>query len=248
MSFQTLIKKEKVLAGFPLQIPESNMFIHSIKLRDWADMGSDVFFRKLNLATLSEAEISKMFGGKIIDPFDFFVFKCMSSDEFQLEICNTFSLFFNEKVLFVPEQQLFLVGDNLDSGIINKDNIDQVQNLIRVMYGLEVVTTKLRDESPDLQRIRKKIQAGRETIARIKGQSEENAPELADLIGSLPFGNCGLNILTVWELTYYQFYDQFKRMRAYEDYETNFQSLVAGGDPKKIKLKYWIQNIQLIDK
>jgi len=36
--------------------------------------------------------------------------------------------------------------------------------------------------------------------------------QFSDLIASLPLNNCGLNILNIWDITYYAFHDQLKRM------------------------------------
>jgi hypothetical protein len=36
--------------------------------------------------------------------------------------------------------------------------------------------------------------------------------EFSDLIASLPLNDCGLNILNIWDVSYYAFQDQLKRM------------------------------------
>jgi len=36
--------------------------------------------------------------------------------------------------------------------------------------------------------------------------------KLSDLIGSMTINDCGLNISNVWNITYYAFHDQLKRM------------------------------------
>ena len=51
-------------------------------------------------------------------------------------------------------------------------------------------------------------------------------------------------MLNVWDLTYYAFNDQFKRMQMKEEYENTYKSLLAGADPKKVKIRYWIDTIQ----
>ena len=66
---------------------------------------------------------------------------------------------------------------------------------------------------------------------------------MTDLIGSLTT-KTSLNIVDVWQLSYYTFNDQFRRMRLLEQYSAGLQSIMAGADPKKIKLKDWIQSIQ----
>ena len=65
-----------------------------------------------------------------------------------------------------------------------------------------------------------------------------------DLVASLAAKGNGLNALNVWNLTYYAFNDQFKRMQAIEEYEQAMGAIQAGADPKKIKVEHWIKNIQ----
>jgi hypothetical protein len=36
--------------------------------------------------------------------------------------------------------------------------------------------------------------------------------KLSDLIGSITINDCGLNIINIWDITYYAFHDQLKRM------------------------------------
>jgi len=36
--------------------------------------------------------------------------------------------------------------------------------------------------------------------------------KLSDLIGSITINDCGLNIHNIWDITYYAFHDQLKRM------------------------------------
>jgi len=36
--------------------------------------------------------------------------------------------------------------------------------------------------------------------------------KLSDLIGSMTINDCGLNILNIWDITYYALHDQLKRM------------------------------------
>ena len=77
-------------------------------------------------------------------------------------------------------------------------------------------------------------------------EKAKNSSDLSfsDLVASLAAGGNGLNILNVWDLPYYAFNDQFKRMQMKEEYENTYKSLLAGADPKKVKIRYWIDTIQ----
>ena len=79
---------------------------------------------------------------------------------------------------------------------------------------------------------------------KVREKSKSNDLSFLDLVASLAAKGNGLNALNVWDLTYYAFNDQFKRMQAIEDYEQSLHALQQGADPKKVKLDYWVKNIQ----
>ena len=82
-------------------------------------------------------------------------------------------------------------------------------------------------------------------VPRIREKKKDDSNlDFVDLVGSLAAKGNGLNALNVWNLTYYAFNDQFKRMQAIEDYEQSLNALQQGADPKKVKLEYWVKNIQ----
>ena len=59
------------------------------------------------------------------------------------------------------------------------------------------------------------MRANREKVARAKAKQaayDKSELKLSDLIGSMAINNCGLNIINIWDMTYYAFHDQLKRM------------------------------------
>ena len=86
----------------------------------------------------------------------------------------------------------------------------------------------------------KKIKEGR----KLKEKTKNSELSFLDLVASLAAKGNGINPFNVWDLTYYAFNDQFKRMQAIEDYEQAIRSIEAGADPKKIKVEHWIKSIQ----
>jgi len=59
------------------------------------------------------------------------------------------------------------------------------------------------------------MRANREKVRKAKAkQSEKEGTDLklSDLIGSLTINNCNLNIINIWDISYYAFHDQLKRM------------------------------------
>jgi len=65
------------------------------------------------------------------------------------------------------------------------------------------------------KRIKMKMRENREKVKRAnakKSAQEKSDLKFSDLIGSITINNCGLNIANIWDITYYAFHDQLKRM------------------------------------
>lgn len=54
----------------------------------------------------------------------------------------------------------------------------------------------------------------------------------------------GLNPLNIGELSYAAIHPLIQQFQEKEKYELDIKSLLAGGDSKKIKPKYWVRNIE----
>ena len=57
----------------------------------------------------------------------------------------------------------------------------------------------------------------------------------------------GLNPLNIGEISYASVQWLVEIYQQKESYEAGLRSLVAGADPKKVKLKYWIRNLDNLD-
>ena len=53
-----------------------------------------------------------------------------------------------------------------------------------------------------------------------------------------------MKIEDVCEYDFFQFNNQFNRMKVVEDFKVNVQSLLAGADSKSIKLKHWLSKLK----
>jgi len=59
------------------------------------------------------------------------------------------------------------------------------------------------------------MRANREKVRRAKAKQaarEKSDLKLSDLIGSVTINNCGLNMENIFNISYYAFHDQLKRM------------------------------------
>jgi hypothetical protein len=107
------------------------------------------------------------------------------------------------------------------------------------------------DDSPRVKAMKKQRIKNREKVARAKAKQRAKDGgdiKFSDLVGSVAVGNCGLNIANIWDITYYAFHDQLKRMGWRDQFNINNRAALAGAKLKKSQLKHWIKSIASDDK
>jgi hypothetical protein len=177
-----------------------------------------------------------------IQPFDFLFVNALYKEEFKNELISALRFFTKDEILFLPNLECIIIGKFDDNKMLTKNNFPEMQNILSAQNFLQEEVIKYSGENDAAKLIKQKIEKGRKTIEKIKNQKEGQI-EMTDLVGSLSI-NSTLNIYEIWNISYYAFNDQFKRMRLLEQHTTSLQSIMAGADPKKVKLQDWIQSIQ----
>jgi hypothetical protein len=90
------------------------------------------------------------------------------------------------------------------------------------------------------EEIKNKILKGQQLLNKKMGLDVS----FGDLVSVLAANGNNLNIINIWDLTMYQFNNQFARMQMIEDYDLNIRSLLAGAKKEDIQLKHYIRKIQ----
>ncbi len=232
----------KLLAGLPITMSDNSCSVFPALLRDIAEIGTSTFFQYLNLLTLNSEDISSMVNLKI-KPFDFLFYNATQNDSFKTTFLDSLKFFIREEFLMVDEQGILIIGDFAEGRILSSQNFEEFQTIIKAQNFLEEDIVKYTGEDEIARKIKERVKKGQEKIEKLKNKREENAIQFSDIVASLTI-NSSLNIVDIWNISYYTLNDQFKRMRYLEEYNTGLQSIMAGADPKKIKLKDWIRSIQ----
>ena len=136
------------------------------------------------------------------------------------------------------------MGDISEDRIINEEIFNAICAVVEKQNMVQESSEEERMNNPSdakAAQIIKKIKEGRKIREK---QKKESDLDFVDLVASLAAKGNGLNALNVWNLTYYAFNDQFKRMQAIEEYESAKASILAGADPKKVKMDYWMKPIE----
>lgn len=251
MDITNLISIEKFMAGIPIEIPtESGILctIYPITLREIASIGAKNFYSYLNIFTLNKEDVDEYFKDQQIDmdltPFQFLLVMSKADSEYYKIVQKAFKFFLHEEIIILETNEAIVLGDINEERIIDNEYFEAIRTIVEKQNVLDTDNLSARMDNPSdakAAQIIKKLKEGRKMREKSKGNSNLS---FSDLVASLAAGGNGINILNVWDLTYYAFNDQFKRMQMKEEYENTYRSLLAGADPKKVKLNYWIDTIQ----
>ena len=147
-----------------------------------------------------------------------------------------------------------IIGPPEEQHFLTEDNFYEFQRLIRHMYfieqeGEEIIIRK--DDNLAVRKLKEKMRRSRELVRKAKNKKarqEKNDIKFSDLIASLTINHCNLNMVNIYDITYYTFHDQLKRSGWRDQYDINRQAALAGAKLKKSQLKHWMRSIASDDK
>lgn len=123
------------------------------------------------------------------------------------------SLFILEHVSYHKKKAVFQIwstADNTFLGEINDSNFLDVITCMAKVNFLQIEDTKIQYKSKRAEKIALKIAKEKAKLKAVNKNSK--SLDLPSMISKYCADNkCGINILNVWDMTIYQFYDQFKQ-------------------------------------
>lgn len=165
-----------------------------------------------------------------------------------------FKFFTHEDAIFSLEPAQIIIGPIEEKHLMVESNFYDFQRLLRRMYFLETEGDEIiiyDDDPPMTKKLKMQMRANREKVRKAKAkkaQQEKTDMQLSDLIASLTLNDCGLNIHNIWDITYYAFHDQLKRMGWRDQFNINQKAALAGAKLNKSQLKHWMRSITSQDK
>lgn len=249
----------KFQKGSPILL-EDICAIYPATLGEIVDLGYSIFQKYLGLL-ISE----KPTGDQIKDPdmkkvieevsdFQYLLLLANLDIEINQNLKDAFYFFTREKVSFSLEPAQIIFGPIEEKHILDEEKFYFFQRILKRMYfieqdGEEIIISK--DDSLVTRRLKEQMRKNRERVRRAKAkQAAQEKTDLAfsDLIGSLTIDNSGLNMSNIWDITYYAFHDQLKRIGWRDQFDINNRAAMAGAKIKKSQLKHWMRSIANTDK
>ena len=249
----------KFLKGSPVFI-EDICAVYPATLGQIVDEGYDEFQKYLSVLTAQkpttqhdrDPELTELMG-KLTD-FQYILLMANLDPQIHSSLKKGFKFFTHEDAVFSLEPAQIIVGPLVEKHLLVEDKFYDFQRLLRRMYFLETAEDEIiiYEDDPDItKRLKMQQRERREKLRRAKAkQAKKDGTDLSfsDLIASLTLNDCGLNILNIWDVTYYAFHDQLKRMGWRDQFNINQRAALAGAKIQKSQLKHWMRSIADQDK
>lgn len=250
----------KFQKGTPVFV-EDICAVYPATLGEIVDLGYDTFQRYLSVITATKPiDLGKKPDKELKDllndltDFQFVLFMASVDPTTNADLKNSFQFFTHETITVSLDPPQIFVGPLTERRVFTENTFYDLQQLIRRMYFLEVEGEELiiyADDLPVVKQMKMKMRKGREEVRRAKARENEKKGtdmKMSDLIGSMCLNDCNLNMVNIWDLTYYSFHDQLKRMGWRDQFNINQKAALAGAKINKSQLKHWMRSIASSDK
>lgn len=240
---------EQFFLGYPVEF-KNICLVYPPKIKEIISNSKYGMYNKL--LTFSQEEIEDEFVSKgwdlkgLLTPFEFLLNNAYHDRE-RIEVITkeAFEFFIHEPVTILYEQKVILIGEVKqfkkieDLRILREADFFEFQNLIRQATGGKVIEPPRADEDPRVKAIKAKARY-RDKIKEKKGLGLKLSTSLAAICCM----NMSLNPLNIGELSYAAVPILMNMYQEKEKYNLDIDSILAGGDSKKIKPQYWIRNLE----
>lgn len=185
---------------------------------------------------------------KVPTPFEYLLANSYHDKNFEKMAKSAFYFFIRQKVDFLYEKKLILIGD-LKKEVQRVKSVDELvfldegeyfefQNKIREALGANLIEPPNPNEHPKIKAMKAK--------ARYRDKIKAKQGGGINFITSLAAICCmeiGITPLNIGEMSYASMSILMNTYQGKEKYHIDIGSLQAGADSKKVKPKYWITNL-----
>ena len=249
----------KFLKGSPVLL-EDICAIYPATLGEIVDEGYDNFQQYLGVLTAtkpttkldSDKELKELM--KNLTDFQYILLMANLDPQIHKILKRGVKFFTHEDAVFSMEPAQIVIGPFEEKRLLTEGTFYDFQHILKRMYFLEVEGEEIiiyEDDPPQTKALKMKMRENREKVRKAKAkkaQQEKSDMQLSDLIASLTLNDCGLNIHNIWDITYYAFHDQLKRMGWRDQFNINQKAALAGAKLNKSQLKHWMRSIASQDK
>lgn len=227
--------------------------VYTATLGEIVDLGYDKFQEYLSIITTTKPsvtndnELSMML--KDLSDFEYILVMVHLDRQANQTLKEAFQFFIHEHVTFSLDPAQIIVGPLDEKHILDEEKFYDLQRIIRRAYFLQTEKDEIvinKNDDPRVKAMKMQMRENREKVRRAKAKQAERENtnlQLSDLIGSLTINHCNLNAVNIYDISYYMFHDQLKRMGWRDEFDINNRAAMAGAKLKKSQLKHWMRSI-----
>lgn len=227
--------------------------VYTATLGEIVDLGYDKFQEYLSIITTTKPlvtndnELSMML--KDLSDFEYILVMVHLDRQANQTLKEAFQFFIHEHVTFSLDPAQIIVGPLDEKHILDEEKFYDLQRIIRRAYFLQTEKDEIvinKNDDPRVKAMKMQMRENREKVRRAKAKQAEREKtnlQLSDLIGSLTINHCNLNAVNIYDISYYMFHDQLKRMGWRDEFDINNRAAMAGAKLKKSQLKHWMRSI-----
>ena len=250
MSPETVDLKMRLLAGESVYV--GGVPIEPLNLRQISQVGYSNFQKSIGIISITLDEMIES-----IDDFEmqahlkaerhlYKVFDMyMLSNDMQELVLKSFNLLFQTENVIIDGELLDDMSVVIDEKyVINRDNFDDVVNMIQLQNNPEKSASDEDDYNPSnelAKSIAEKLKRSKEIVEKSKAlESDGDGLTIPDIISAVSAMSNSLNKLNIWDLTIYQLYDEFARLTKIDNYRLQIQASMWSSD---IEIEHWSEPI-----
>lgn len=246
----------RLLNGSPIFVNDIG-YVYALKLKEICDIGLTLYNQFINLLCIEPNTLNN--NADNISTFECLIEMCKQNLEMKTFVSQAISVFLKKDILINIESSEIFIGENLleslkenkfeKISILTKDNYNDLKFIIKLQNGLCNSDEKngYNPEDEKARQIIEKWKKSKQKISRQKNNDLNQNLNLIDLISILASNSNNLNLLNIWDLTIYQFNDQFARIKILDDYNINIKYLLAGAKSEDVNLKHWLCKINSVE-
>lgn len=252
---------ESFIRGKPFQIGKTSIYLPT--LEQLYEIGSDKYFEYLYALIM---DFDKIRGSEEINKetyysdYELFLLLLMSDSIFLKTALEALEFFTKDRFVFAESAlgsirrqdssgNLHHISENGEGELVLYDILTpELWLTIREALCLAHWTPMPVERGPlngKAAEIADKLRRNKEEVARLKAKKNggKDTSDIYEIIASVCARSPSYNLFNIWQLSYYQFFDQFKRIHLDEEYKYSLEQILAGVDPKKLEIRHWSSSI-----
>lgn len=167
------------------------------------------------------------------------------NDEVSSMILNSLCAYLRfEQYGITDDFRVVLQRNDNEKIYIDKDKFERIIGYIKYQNGLiKNNEDKYNPKDEKTKGFIDRMKQLSDKVNKLKNRTsdeEEIKYDFADLVSAVCVKSPSYNLFNIWDLTMYQFIDQFKRLKLIDDYGVSIQSIMQGS---KVQATHWISKM-----